>query len=109
MSSTSRSAAQACCLCREYSQLAIGGLELEPDLAKKILDTDAELAAAAVGYATRLTQRLAAMLDVPLRYPLRFANSRSSIYSHAPPAGNIRYVQSILLLRSVHSSPIVMQ
>ena len=69
MSSTSRSAAQACCLCREYSQLAIGGLELEPDLAKKILDTDAELAAAAVGYATRLTQRLAAMLDVPLRYP----------------------------------------
>ena len=58
--------------------------ELEPDLAKKILDTDAEMAAAAVGYATRLTQRLAALLDVPLRYPLRFANSRSSIYSHGP-------------------------
>ena len=81
-------------MCREVSQLAIGGLDLEPDLAKKILDTDAELAAAAVGYATRLTQRLAALLDVPLRYPLRFANSRSTIYSHAPPAGTIRSIRA---------------
>ena len=79
-------------LCREVSQLTIGGLDLEPDLARKILDTDAELAAAAVGYATRLTQRLATLLDVPLRYPLRFANSRSSILSHAAPAGTIRCV-----------------
>ena len=76
--------------CREVSQLSVGGLELEPDLAKKILDTDAELSAAAIGYAVRLTQRLAAILDVPLRYPLRFANSRSTIYSHAPPAGTVR-------------------
>ena len=82
-------------MCREVSQLAIGGLDLEPDLAKKILDTDAELAAAAVGYATRLTQRLGALLDVPLRYPLRFANSRSTIYSHAPPAGTIRSVRAL--------------
>ena len=78
------------CVFREVSQLAIVGLDLEPDLAKKIMDTDAEMAAAAIGYAARLTQRLAALLDVPLRYPLHFVNSRSSIYSHAPPAGNIR-------------------
>ena len=43
----------------------------------------------------RLTQRLAAILDVPLRYPLRFANSRSAIYSHAPPAGTVRYVHVV--------------
>ena len=87
--------------CREVSQLSVGGLELEPDLAKKILDTDAELSAAAIGYAVRLTQRLAAILDVPLRYPLRFANSRSTIYSHAPPAGTVRYVHAVSTTKSL--------
>ncbi len=76
----------------------MGGLELEPDLARRAADPDggwrvghaeAERAAAALGYVARLTQRLAHLLDVPLRYPLRFANSRSSVFSHPPPAGTI--------------------
>lgn len=76
----------------------VGGLELEPDLARRAADPDgggwraggaaAERAAAALGYVARLVQRLAALLDVPLRYPLRFANSRSSILSHPPPAAS---------------------
>ncbi|KAK9915911.1 hypothetical protein WJX75_005884 [Coccomyxa subellipsoidea] len=81
---------------REVARLAVGGLELEPDLARRAADPDggwrvghveAERAAAALGYVARLTQRLAHLLDVPLRYPLRFANSRSSVFSHALPAG----------------------
>ncbi len=82
---------------REVARLTICGLELEPDLAKRALDGDgwglgaaeAERAAAALGYMARLAERLAALLDVPLRYPLRFANSRSSVFSYPEPAGNL--------------------
>ena len=42
----------------------------------------------AQGYVARLVQRLASLLGVPLRYPLRFANSRSSVFSHPLPAGS---------------------
>jgi hypothetical protein len=91
---------------REVARLAVGGLELEPDLARRAADPDggwrvghveAERAAAALGYVARLTQRLAHLLDVPLRYPLRFANSRSSVFSHALPAGTFGCVQGSLL------------
>ncbi|BDA44341.1 hypothetical protein COCOBI_05-5250 [Coccomyxa sp. Obi] len=83
---------------REVARLAVGGLELEPDVVRRAADPDggwrvggpeAERAAAALGYVARLVQRLASLLDVPLRYPLRFANSRSSVFSHPFPAGTV--------------------
>ncbi len=49
----------------------------------------AGLVALPQGYVARLVQRLASLLDVPLRYPLRFANSRSSVFSHPLPAGTV--------------------
>jgi hypothetical protein len=54
------------------------------------MDTaEAERAAAALGYVARVAERLAAVLDVPLRYPLRFANSRSAVFSQPLPAGDL--------------------
>lgn len=76
----------------------MGGLDLEPDLARRAPDLDAgwrmgaaeaEAAASALGYVARLTERLANLLDVPLRYPLRFGGSRSAVYSCPPPAGDL--------------------
>ncbi len=76
----------------------MGGLDLEPDLARRAPDLDAgwrmgaaeaEAAAAALGCVARLTERLASLLDVPLRYPLRFGGSRSAVASCPPPAGDL--------------------
>ena len=83
-------------------KLTVGGLELEPDLARRAADPDAgwgvgaaeaERAAASLGYAARITDRLANLLDVPLRYPIGFGGSRSSIATAPLPAGDLGCVR----------------
>lgn len=87
-------------------KLTVGGVELEPDLARRAADPDAgwgvgaaeaERAAASLGYAARITERLANLLDVPLRYPIRFWGSRSSIATAPPPAGELGCAQRVAL------------
>lgn len=43
-------------------------------------------AAAALGYAAHVTQALATYLSVPLKYPLKPANSRSAVLERPQPA-----------------------
>lgn len=78
------------------ARLSIGALDLEPSLWRQKSgnlaalswdsETEEELkAAAALGYAAHVTQALACYLNVPLKYPLRAANSRSAVQERQSP------------------------
>ena len=87
---------------RQESRLSIGGLELDAaawrravaglgpgadDGGVEIDPQDDQATAVALGYVAHLLARLAAYLDVPLRYPLRPRGSRSSVWDSWLPAG----------------------
>ncbi|KAK9803272.1 hypothetical protein WJX72_004606 [[Myrmecia] bisecta] len=96
---------------RRVAKLSIGGLALDALVVRRGLegtlgwegDRQEEIkVAAALGYVAAATARLADYLDVPLRYPIHAANSRSTILDHAPPAG---YPRSLRLLGSTSAAP----
>ena len=75
------------------SRLSVVGLEIPPDLIRRILhdgpggpgSTDEEQRiAAALGYMAHIVERLAAYLDVPLRYPLTPRMSSSVLHDPMP-------------------------
>ena len=82
--------------CREIARLAIGALDLEPTIGRQRSENLAALGresekdeevrlAVALGYAAHVTHHLAGYLDVPLKYPIRPANSRSAVQDHQLP------------------------
>jgi len=86
---------------REVARLAIGSLSLEPYIERQRSDNLASLGrqsekerdmrlAAALGYAAHVTHHLADYLGVPLRYPLRPANSRSAVLEGQAAVGSMR-------------------
>lgn len=77
--------------------LAIGGLYLPPALYRdrpnedvpNPLDSDPEQTrrtASALGYVAHVTALLGLYLDIPLRYPVRAAESKSAVLDAAAPA-----------------------
>ena len=48
-------------------------------------------AAAALGYAAAMVDRLSVVLDVPLRYPLLLAGSTSAVLEHPAPLARRRW------------------
>ncbi|KAL4854482.1 UV radiation resistance associated protein [Chlorella vulgaris] len=80
---------------RQEMRLSIGGLEIQPGVWRGALDggayesdpSDARAAGVALGYVAQMVDRLAAYLDVPLRYPLVLRGSRSLVVDAYPPTG----------------------
>lgn len=76
-------------------RLAIGGLELHPSVWRKAIDADGydwdaredKEAGIALGFLAHMIDRIAAYLDVPLRYHIRFQGSTSTILDGDPPVG----------------------
>ncbi len=82
----------------------IAGLELDPGLVEKALQgllgwdkelEDEQQIAVALGYVAHLVDRLAAYLQVPLRFPIHPGQSISAILEHAYPCGTYRFVPYI--------------
>lgn len=74
-------------------RLLVCGLELHPNLARRGLEgtmgwggdyDEEQRVAAALGYVAHIVDRLAAFLDIPLRFPVVPAVSKSTICDFAP-------------------------
>jgi len=85
---------------REVARLAIGTLSLEPYIERQKSDNLASLGrqsdkekdmrlAAALGYAAHVTHHLAGYLGVPLKYPIKPANSRSAVVEGQAPVSSM--------------------
>ena len=78
-------------------KLTICGMSLDSSVWRNAFDpgggydwdpTQDRAASVALGYAALFVDRMAEMLGVPLRYPIRFRGSQSVVVDNYPPAGN---------------------
>ncbi|KAK9832431.1 hypothetical protein WJX74_010109 [Apatococcus lobatus] len=84
---------------KQEARLVIAGMELDPAQVEKGLEgllgwdkdlEDEQNIAVALGYVAHLVDRLAAYLDVPLRYPIHPGQSVSAILEHGRHCGSYR-------------------